>query len=146
MKTLDLFAHPVLIASAWAIAGASLAACPPDASSLASSIKVRDAGVLGALGEPIPGQIQKAGGVDRYIAAIEALSLEASQQRDQWKKAAQGSYGGGGDALAWPNGCSWPAAGTYCNALAVYQMNVDALVIYDFYGSAASCYRGEGMR
>lgn len=113
VKALRHGAFMVLLGSGLTWIGSWMAACPADASSLAPSIKVRDTGVLAALGESIPGQIKKAGGVDRYAAAIEAMKAESEQQRDQWRKTAQGSYGGGGNALAWPNGCSLPASGTY---------------------------------
>ena len=56
----------------------SQAACPADATSLASEIKVRDPGVLAALGDSIPGQIRKVGGAARYAAAIEALKVEST--------------------------------------------------------------------
>jgi hypothetical protein len=124
----------------------AIAACPTDASSLQGAIKVRDSGVLAALSEPIATQIRKAGSIDRYSAAIAALRSETEQQREQWGRTARNSYGGGGDPLAWPNGCSWPASGTYCSALAVYQMSVDALAIYDFYADAATCFRSAGMQ
>ena len=118
MKVSHHFVRVVLVGVALAASGVSQAACPADATSLASEIKVRDPGVLAALRDSIPGQIRKAGGAARYAGAIEALKLESIQQRDQWKRTAQSTYGGAGNALAWPNGCSWPASGTYCNALA----------------------------
>ena len=133
----------IVLASAASIA---VAECPSNANALRDTVKVRDAGVLAALLESIPGQIRKAGGVDRYVATIAALRTTTEQQRDQWGQTARSSFGGGGDALQWPNGCSWPASGTYCNALAVYQMSVDALAIYDFYADAAACFRSAGMQ